>query len=122
MQLRDLVDQLPRGATLTIVVDSSYSGGLLVGGKERVGSNAMVPLPTSYAKLVRKNIDFNIIRGIRSITSGPIEEATDWSLSGNGGILLSGCDANETSFDVVLGEEEYGAFTNTVLKVLRSLN
>ncbi|KAK8674980.1 hypothetical protein V6N13_033054 [Hibiscus sabdariffa] len=121
MQLRDLVDQLPGGATLTIVADSSYSGGLLIGGKEQVGSNAMVPLPTSYAKLVRKSIDFNVIHGIRSITSGPTEEAAEWSLSGDGGILLSGCDANETSFDVVLGEEAYGAFTNALLKVVRSL-
>ncbi|GMJ14342.1 metacaspase 2f, metacaspase 9 [Hibiscus trionum] len=122
-QLRDLVDQLPGGATLTIVADSSYSGGLIVGGKEQIGSNAMIPFPTSYAKLVRKSIDFNVLRGIRSITSGLIPEAevTDYCLSQDGGILLSGCDANETSFDVVLGGEAYGAFTNAVLKVLRNL-
>ncbi|KAK8575692.1 hypothetical protein V6N12_063359 [Hibiscus sabdariffa] len=121
--LRGLVDQLPGGATLTIVADSSYSGGLIDGEKEQIGSNKLIPLPTSCARLVRKTIDYGIVRGIRNITSGTTyqpDQAAEWSLSGDGGILLSGCDANETSFDVVLGGEAYGAFTNAMLRVLKN--
>ncbi|KAA3478362.1 metacaspase-9-like [Gossypium australe] len=34
------------------------------------------------------------------------------------GILLSGCEANETSYDVVLGNRAFGAFTHAVVTVL----
>ncbi|KAK8293828.1 hypothetical protein V6Z11_D06G215400 [Gossypium hirsutum] len=34
------------------------------------------------------------------------------------GILLSGCEANETSYDLVLGNRAFGAFTDAVVSVL----
>ncbi|XP_039016413.1 metacaspase-9-like isoform X2 [Hibiscus syriacus] len=124
MELKELVDQLPGGSTLTIVADSSYGGGLATEEKKHTDSNILIPFPTSHAKLIRKSIDFNIIRQIRSVASYPInDQATESSSSSSpdDGILLSGCDANETSFDVVLGGgggRPYGAFTNALLKVL----
>ncbi|KAE8723672.1 hypothetical protein F3Y22_tig00012104pilonHSYRG00098 [Hibiscus syriacus] len=124
IELRRLVDKLTGGATLTMAIDSSYSGGLIAGGKEQVGSNTMIPFPTSYARLIRKSIDYNAIRDIRSKASYPFsfpwptDQETDSSPPQDGGILLSGCDANETSFDLVGGGEAYGAFTNTVLTVI----
>lgn len=33
------------------------------------------------------------------------------------GILLSGCEANETSYDLVLGNRPFGAFTDAVVNV-----
>ncbi|KAA3478363.1 metacaspase-9-like [Gossypium australe] len=33
------------------------------------------------------------------------------------GILLSGCEANETSYDLVLGNRAFGAFTDAVVNV-----
>ncbi|KAK8674984.1 hypothetical protein V6N13_033058 [Hibiscus sabdariffa] len=101
-----------------MVADSNDSDGLIVGGKEQVGSNTMIPLPTSYARLVRKNVDFNIIRGIRSVAIGPTDQATNSYMPRHDGILLNGYDANKTLVVVVLGGEAYAAFTNAVLKVL----
>ncbi|KAA3478365.1 metacaspase-9-like [Gossypium australe] len=34
------------------------------------------------------------------------------------GILLSGCEVNETSYDLVLGNRAFGAFTDAVVNVL----
>ncbi|XP_039060036.1 metacaspase-9-like [Hibiscus syriacus] len=95
------------GATLTIAADFSYSGALIAGGKEEVGSNTMIPFPTSYADCIRS----------MSVSKSDRQE-TDPSPTGDSGILISGCDANETSFDVIVRGEAYGAFTDAVLKVL----
>ncbi|KAK8482624.1 hypothetical protein V6N13_092306 [Hibiscus sabdariffa] len=75
-----------------MVADSNYSDRLIVGGKEQVGSNTMIPFPTSYARLVRKSVDFNIIRAIRSIAIAPTDQATNSYMLRHDGILLN---ANE---------------------------
>ncbi|GMJ14343.1 metacaspase 2f, metacaspase 9 [Hibiscus trionum] len=45
-----------------------------------------------------------------AIELGPVQE--------DEGILLSGCEVDETSYDIVLGDQAFGAFTDAVVKFL----
>ncbi|XP_039060080.1 metacaspase-9-like isoform X2 [Hibiscus syriacus] len=111
---RQLVNQLPEGATFTIVSDSGHSGGLLKGEKVQIGPKPKPleekPTPPGTS-LIKKTIEFRFVRDIDDIGSGSYPEADD------GGILLSGCAPEETSYQVAtdFGTFAFGAFTKAVL-------
>ncbi|KAF7846927.1 hypothetical protein BT93_L3565 [Corymbia citriodora subsp. variegata] len=153
VDFRHLVNRLPKGATLTILSDSCHSGGLIDKEKEQVGPSAApalrggsgTSLPSSAAP---KHIPFQaLLQHLSSLTQittsdigthlletfgaeaslrfrlPPLEAASFGPLKSDEGILLSGCQANETSADMsptaAEGGKAYGAFSNAVQTVLK---
>ncbi|KAB2026391.1 hypothetical protein ES319_D06G216000v1 [Gossypium barbadense] len=129
VDFRHLVNRLPEGASFTILSDSCHSG-----------VNPNKPKPS---KAKAKSLTFDIIHSAIDTAAGILHDAAnvgqkifgifgkDVSLKFhphyvNGlmvldppeedeGILLSGCEANETSYDLVLGNRAFGAFTDAVI-------
>ncbi|KAK8523517.1 hypothetical protein V6N13_113463 [Hibiscus sabdariffa] len=142
---KDLINGLPEGVSFTILSDSSLSGALIDKGTEQIGVNQleMEPKPFPYMTGV-KTIDFNAIcEKLNSslifveqekTISGMFKKlfAEDMSLKFNPravndyvipagkGTLMSGCLANETSFDTIPNGKAYGAFTNALQQVIES--
>ncbi|XWS75417.1 hypothetical protein CRYUN_Cryun01aG0086100 [Craigia yunnanensis] len=145
MDLRQLIRRLPKGSSFTILSDSCHSGGLIDKEKEQIGHSTLEKIiPTVYHR--PKSISSKTIHqclksvwpepnpDIGSLMSGifgkdvslkflpQLERDLFKSLDENEGILLSGCEANETSADVVWsnssGGKAYGAFTSAVRQVL----
>ncbi|KAI6696972.1 hypothetical protein NL676_017091 [Syzygium grande] len=152
VDFRHLVSRLPKGATFTIFSDSCHSGGLIDREKEQVGPSSAPTPCSGGASLssaaATKHIPFEaLLQHLSSLTHIatpdigthllesfgaeaslrfrlPQLEAAPSSgpLKPDEGILLSGCQANETSADMnpsVEGGEAYGAFSNAVQTVLR---
>ncbi|KAJ8449719.1 hypothetical protein Cgig2_001375 [Carnegiea gigantea] len=145
MDFRELVNQLPPKTTLTILSDSCHSGGLIDQEKEQIGPSTIAsrhPQPHhSRPKLIPFESILEKLKQLTSLDTPSIathmreqfkEEASlsfclneatshDRAITGDYGILLSGCQANETSADAHMDEEggkAYGAFSNAVRKVL----
>lgn len=145
MDFRELVNGLPPKTSFTILSDSCHSGGLIDQEKEQIGPSTispktspahhsrpkLIPFETILEKLKQlNNLDNpNIGAHMRarfkdeaSLSFLLNSEAThDRGTKGDYGILLSGCQANETSADAHMAEEggkAYGAFSNAVRKVL----
>lgn len=144
MDFRQLVNRVPPKASFTILSDSCHSGGLIDQEKEQIGPSTMASkgiYPSSRPKDIPFELIIEKLKQLTSIETPNIgthmrdhfkEEA---SLSFHGihdrgfvgptkgdfGILLSGCQTNETSADVDLAHEggkACGAFSNAVQKVL----
>ncbi|KAJ6408456.1 hypothetical protein OIU84_011717 [Salix udensis] len=148
LDFRQLVNRLPKGASLTILSDSCHSGGLIDREKEQIGPNAATtnnnPKVPSHSP---KAIPFeSILQHLSSLTNistsdigthfleffgsdaslkfrlPPLERDLFESINADEGILLSGCQANETSADMSPhegGGRSYGAFSNAVQMVLK---
>ncbi|GAB4851822.1 hypothetical protein Ancab_031221 [Ancistrocladus abbreviatus] len=149
MDFRQLVNRLPCKSSLTILSDSCHSGGLIDQEKEQIGPSTtttkgghhgrlhysrpkMIPLDTILQKLKQitsidtANIGTHLKHHFKEDASLKFWAAEDHkadSLSpSDAGILLSGCQTNETSADVNLDEEggkAHGAFTYAVQTVLK---
>lgn len=150
VDFRHLVNRLPKGATFTILSDSCHSGGLIDKEKEQIGPSAAPAhgSGTSVSSTTRKHIPFqSLLQHLSSQTHittsdigtqqlesfgaeaslrfrlSPLEVAVPFDpLKPDQGILLSGCQANETSADMnpsVEGGKAYGAFSDAVQTVLK---
>ncbi|KAM7259285.1 hypothetical protein ACFE04_015026 [Oxalis oulophora] len=135
VDFRVLVDRVPKGASLTILSDSCFSGGLIDKEKEQIG-------PSHYTKGVDSRIinsskhrllPFNsILQHLQSVTKidtldiatqvlqsfgddaslrfrlPPLDLEHFKNLKPDDGILLSGCQANEYSADMPPSEKTGG--------------
>nr|XP_043622474.1 metacaspase-9 [Erigeron canadensis] len=148
LDFRKLVNQVPKGASFTILSDSCHSGGLIDKEKEQIGPSSLQPNSISSIGITKsKTIPFeSIIHHLSSITQINTHDVgthllelfgTTTSLSfslpsheldlipsvhDDNGILLSGCQANETSADMNphgANGKAYGAFSNAVQIVLK---
>lgn len=141
MDFRQLVNRVPKGATFTILSDSCHSGGLIDKETEQIGPSATSDRAIAADHQKQKEIPFqSILQYFISLTSKISTDigthlvevfGADASLmfhhEGGGiskplkpdqGILLSGCQTNETSADEN-GTKPCGAFTNAVQMVLK---
>uniref|UniRef100_A0A803NB02 Peptidase C14 caspase domain-containing protein n=2 Tax=Chenopodium quinoa TaxID=63459 RepID=A0A803NB02_CHEQI len=149
MDFRQLVNKLPPKASFTVLSDSCHSGGLIDQEKEQIGPTTMAsedqarcsrPKFIPYDQVLQKlkqltSIDTpNIGRHLKehfkdqaslSFCLNKLDQAQlslERATKDDYGILLSGCQSNETSADVSLeegeGGEAHGAFSNAVQKVL----
>ncbi|MED6196317.1 Metacaspase-9 [Stylosanthes scabra] len=150
LDFRQLVNRLPQGASLTILSDSCHSGGLIDKEKEQIGPSSLIsktPPPKNYT-YTPKAIPFDsILQHLSSLTKInttdigthllesfgaeaslrfrlplPDLESFSWQLRPDDGVLLSGCQADETSADMSpneVGGKAYGAFSNAVEMVLK---
>ncbi|KAI3676274.1 hypothetical protein L1987_85878 [Smallanthus sonchifolius] len=148
LDFQNLVNRMPKGASFTILSDSCHSGGLIDKEKEQIGPSSLPPNPTSTTNTTKsKTIPFNsILHHLSSTTHINISDigthllelfGSDASLTfslpsheldsipsihEDDGILLSRCQANETSADMnphEAGGKAYGAFSNAVQIVLK---
>ncbi|OMP08878.1 Peptidase C14, caspase catalytic [Corchorus olitorius] len=144
IDLRDLVNKLPKGASFTIISDSSHSGGLIDKEKKQIGPSTIKNTPSSSISYRAKTIPFqSILDHLTSLTSINTSDiathllqlfAADASLKfrrpqieseslkSDEGILLSGCEPYETSAEINEiegGGKAYGAFSNAVQMVLK---
>ncbi|KAK1591716.1 hypothetical protein Q3G72_012300 [Acer saccharum] len=149
LDFRQLVNRLPKGTSFTILSDSCHSGGLIDKEKEQIGpTSSIIENNDKNCFSNPKTIPFqSIIEYLSSLTSIntsdigthlleffggdasirfqlPLHELESFeSLKPHDeGILLSGCQANETSADmnpVEGGGKAYGAFSDAVQRVLK---
>ncbi|XVF24535.1 hypothetical protein REPUB_Repub13aG0136500 [Reevesia pubescens] len=147
MDFRQLVNRLPKGASFTIFSDSCHSGGLIDKEKEQIGPSTIKNTTVPSVSYRAKTIPFqSILEHLTSLTSintsdigiyllesfgsdaslkflTPLAESDLFEfLKPDDGILLSGCQANETSADmnaIENGGKAYGAFSNAVQIVLK---
>ncbi|XP_057437835.1 metacaspase-9-like [Lotus japonicus] len=150
LDFRQLVNKLPKGASLTILSDSCHSGGLIDKEKEQIGPSSLVHENDSSLKLTNtpKTIPFESILqhfssqtninttdiGTHLLELFGSEASSRFQLASRDldllnqplrpdeGILLSGCQADETSADMnpnASGGKAYGAFSNAVQMVLK---
>lgn len=149
LDFRQLVNRLPKGASLTILSDSCHSGGLVDKEKEQIGPSSIVDKnATMKLNYSPKTIPYeSIMQHLSSLTKINTTDIGTHLLEFFGseaslrfrlplldlelfeplrpdeGILLSGCQADETSADMnpnmVSGGKAYGAFSNAVEMVLK---
>ncbi|CAH8379835.1 unnamed protein product [Eruca vesicaria subsp. sativa] len=156
VDFRELVNQLPKGTSFTMISDSCHSGGLIDKEKEQIGPfssgdkspdmETTTTTTTSRALPFKEVLDhLSSLTGIltsdiathllelfggdaglkfRLPTIDLMELLESMTLRGrhvDSGILLSGCQADETSADVGGGGggKAYGAFSNAIQKVLK---
>ncbi|XP_074319123.1 metacaspase-9 [Silene latifolia] len=150
VDFRQLVNRLPKGASFTIISDSCHSGGLIDKEKEQIGPNSLTPTAwTNKLQPKPKHIEHeSILSHLTSLTNMVESELGDHlrSLFGEGvslkfrlpeleldklfgpahpdsGILLSGCQSNETSADMPANgsnKEAHGAFSYAIQSVLKA--
>ncbi|XP_066339193.1 metacaspase-9-like [Miscanthus floridulus] len=152
VDFRELVDRVPAGATFTMVSDSCHSGGLIDQEKEQIGPTAAAD-PDLHAHAAGRFLPYAAVLGHLSGTSGMAasHHITDHlvalfgadasakfhlhrhdhdgnssgaSCTEGAGILLSGCQTDETSADVAgddvaaVGGRACGAFSAALQAVL----
>ncbi|KAK1397389.1 Metacaspase-9 [Heracleum sosnowskyi] len=145
MDFRELVNRLPEGASFTIISDSCHSGGLIDKEKEQIGPATVPEKRALHIEQKPKTLPFEtILQQLSSVTNintsdigthlleffgsnaslkflSPQDEQE--SVHPDAGILLSGCQANETSADISSSgggkKKAYGAFSNAVQMVLK---
>ncbi|KAL4572375.1 hypothetical protein LXL04_019149 [Taraxacum kok-saghyz] len=151
MDFRNIVDRVPKGATFTILSDSCHSGGLIDKEKEQIGPSSSIQSSNSTPTTTKpKTIPFNsILLHLSSLTHiNTPDHSTHFlelfgdtaslrfrfpsheldsipSLHEDNGILLSGCQANESSADMNPNGDKgkaYGAFSNAIEIVLKENN
>ena len=135
MDFRQLVNKLPPNASFTILSDSCHSGGLIAQEKEQIGpftieskaqAQSSRPRHIPYEKILQKlkqstsidTLSFFIKEVDNQEQLGCLERAMKSAC----GILLSGCQSNETSADVNMeadkGGKAHGAFSYAIEQVL----
>lgn len=148
VDFRQLVNRIPKGASFTIISDSCHSGGLIDKEKEQIGPSSATRTGTTTKTLSTKpkiipyeTVLAHLAASTRINTSdvgthlrhsfgddASLRFRLPWhelqlfaQLKPDEGILLSGCQANETSADMSPAEgggKAYGAFSNAVQIVL----
>lgn len=152
VDFRQLVDRVPQGATFTMVSDSCHSGGLIDQEKEQIGPSAdelavdscTPPAASARARFLPYATVVGHLSGASGVNAshhvadhllalfGADASAKfrhhDNAPSPDGGILLSGCQTDETSADVpgdddeeaagVGGNKACGAFSSAMQAVL----
>ncbi|KAK4481814.1 hypothetical protein RD792_012725 [Penstemon davidsonii] len=144
VDFRQLVNRVPKGATFTILSDSCHSGGLIDKETEQIGPSSTTQtsiLSTSYkSKMIPSQSIMKYLTSLTSINTTDIGthllelfgpdaslmfhelEPISKPLKPDEGILLSGCQTNETSADVEImedGRKACGVFSNAVQMVLK---
>ncbi|KAL2895679.1 Metacaspase-9 [Bienertia sinuspersici] len=152
MDFRQLVNKLPPKVSFTILSDSCHSGGLIDQEKEQIGPNTTSSKAQAQTSRPRLIPFYQILQKLKQLTSinspnigthlkdhfkhhaslsyylnehDQAHLGLDRATKGDYGILLSGCQSNETSADVHLDDDEgdmakaHGAFTYAVQKVLK---
>lgn len=144
VDFRQLVNRLPEGASFTIISDSCHSGGLIDKEKEQIGPHTTtlasthrrrtIPFDsildhlTTLSGIASTDVGIHLLEAFGSESSakfrsfGPDEDASR-PLRPDNGILLSGCQANETSADMDPtedGTKACGAFSNAIQTVLKA--
>ncbi|CAH8269996.1 unnamed protein product [Arabidopsis lyrata] len=156
VDFRELVNQLPKGTSFTMISDSCHSGGLIDKEKEQIGpfsvsSNISPDMETTNKTITSRALPFKEVldhlSSLTGITTSDIgthllelfggdaglkfrlpamdlmdllETMTARERHVDSGILLSGCQADETSADVGVGNgKAYGAFSNAIQRVLK---
>lgn len=150
LDLRQLVNRVPKGASLTILSDSCHSGGLIDKEKEQIGPSSSTekdstskpscstPKAIPFESIMQQlswltkvnttDIGTHLLElfgseaSLRFRIPAPDLDLLE-PLRPDEGILLSGCQADETSADmnpnVACGQKAYGAFSNAVEMVLK---
>ncbi|KAF3789139.1 Metacaspase-9 [Nymphaea thermarum] len=150
VDFRHLVDQLPAGSSFTMISDSCHSGGLIDKEKEQIGPSTVLQSRTvagkekvqrSKARVIPFNAVLQYLANVSGIDSPEIgdhlsalfgrEASLRFQPGARGvhrrtddGILMSGCQSNETSADACpTGDpaEAYGAFSNALQMALREV-
>lgn len=150
MDFRQLVNRLPKGASLTVLSDSCHSGGLIDKEKEQIGPSSLNNKNTTpKLSYTSKTIPFDsVLQHLSSLTNinttdigthlleffgseaslkfqlPTLERDLLLPLKSDEGILLSGCQSDETSADMSPNMsggngKAYGAFSNAVQIVLK---
>lgn len=145
LDFRQLVNRVSKGATFTIFSDSCHSGGLIDKETEQIGPSTSPDDTIAAASHKAKEIPFqSILQYFTTLTSQistdigmhllevfgadcslmfrQEDEPIGKPLKPDEGILLSGCQTDETSADVEgveNGKKPYGAFSNAVQMVLK---
>lgn len=144
------MNRLPKGASFTILSDSCHSGGLIDKEKEQIGptslsnDDALTP-PSSKPKAIPYESILQHLISLTNINTSDVAthllelfgthsslkfrlpridqlDFPDFLRPQDEGILLSGCQADETSADmnpVEAGGKAFGAFSNAVETVLK---
>ncbi|KAJ4882402.1 Metacaspase-9 [Raphanus sativus] len=154
VDFRELVNQLPKGTSFTMISDSCHSGGLIDKEKEQIGpfssGNKSLEMETTTTTTLRTLPFKEVLDHLSSLTGiltsdigthllelfgvdaglkfrlptidlmDLLEKLTLRERHVDSGILLSGCQADETSADVGgEGGKAYGAFSNAIQTVLK---
>lgn len=147
VDFRKLINRLPMGVSFTILSDSCHSGGLIDKEKEQIGPSTVSDVPellphkpktiplesilqhlASLTCINTSDIGTHLLELFRNDASirfrfPQVEQDPVELLQQDEGILLSGCQANETSADMnpgaAGGGKAYGAFSNAVQTVLK---
>ncbi|XP_077247653.1 metacaspase-9-like [Tasmannia lanceolata] len=144
VDFRHLVNHLPEGASFTILSDSCHSGGLIDKEKEQIGPtstnrvgsfhrpktilfDSILHHLSSLSRIDSPNIGIHLSELFGSDASAKFHQNDNHPgrvqlASPDEGILLSGCQANETSADMNpegKGGKAFGAFSNAVQMVLK---
>ncbi|ERM98168.1 metacaspase-9 [Amborella trichopoda] len=148
LDFRWLVNQLPTGTSFTFLSDSCHSGGLIDKEKEQIGPHHLppsrsAPVRDSQQRFMPIQAILNHLAAASGLNSQEItyhlhqlfgdkaffrfESKESFSAlkpaSPDVGILLSGCQSNETSADAFPDgdiSKAFGAFSMTVKRVLAS--
>ncbi|KFK24867.1 hypothetical protein AALP_AA8G035200 [Arabis alpina] len=154
IDFRELVNQLPKGTSFTMLSDSCHSGGLIDKEKEQIGpyssSDRSPDMETTTTAITSRALPFkevldhlSSLTGISTSDFGThllelfgddaglkfrlptmdlmdlLEKMRAREKHMDAGILLSGCQADETSADVGGSSgKAYGAFSNAIQTVL----
>ncbi|XP_052885215.1 metacaspase-9-like [Gossypium arboreum] len=129
------IQQLPSGLSFTIVSDSCHSGGLIDKSKEQIGPHSTLrAIPSLSVDYRTRGISIETLyqslqtaANVMSTTSSFLDKtAVANARMRESEILLSGCQANEFSIDMRASDKTrgkvFGAFTYTVLKVIKESN
>ncbi|KAH6794501.1 metacaspase 9 [Perilla frutescens var. hirtella] len=146
MDFRQLVNRVPKGATFTILSDSCHSGGLIDKETEQIGPSTspadvaiapcshklkLIPFQSilqyfiSLTRKISTDIGIHLVEVFGADASLMFQHEVEpmiKPLKADEGILLSGCQTNETSADVEInanGRKPCGAFSNAVQVVLK---
>ncbi|PPD69235.1 hypothetical protein GOBAR_DD33885 [Gossypium barbadense] len=120
VDIRLLIQQLPKETSFTIVSDSCHSGGLIVKEKEQIGphtANVINAASDVLGTTVAFSTGLDIVSNIGHLLTGifrdnvslkfqPSQEPR--SLTEDEGILLSGCQADELSLDLEPSDKTQG--------------
>ncbi|XP_018817169.2 metacaspase-9 [Juglans regia] len=146
VDFRHIVNRLPKETSFTILSDSCHSGGLIHKEREQIGPSSIanytilqscnpntIPFESilqHFASLTGINtsdIGIHLLESFGAdarlkFSSRPVELNLFELGKQDEGILLSGCQENETSADMnpmMTGGKVYGAFSNAVQTVLK---
>ncbi|VVB13151.1 unnamed protein product [Arabis nemorensis] len=154
IDFRELVNQLAKGTSFTMISDSCHSGGLIDKEKEQIGpysGSDRSPVMETTTTITSRALPFKAVldhlSSLTRISTSDIgthllelfggdaglkfrlptmdildllEKMTAREKRMDAGILLSGCQADETSADVGgSGGKAYGAFSNAIQTVLK---